>query len=98
MASAQGQHVNAYSTTTATSSELSQAIEPDNATSTSRPWRAASWLPAAFLLLQLGVFAIAPRQLGIGYAYVVMALAPLLTAGACAWRARSERPTTCGRN
>ena len=54
------------------------------------PWRTPWALPAAFLLLQLGVFAIAPGRIGIGYAYVVMWLAPLLTAGACAWRARSE--------
>ena len=53
-------------------------------------WRAPWSLPAAFLLLQFGVFMFAPRPVGIGYAYVVMSLAPLLVAGACAWRARAE--------
>lgn len=59
-------------------------------------WRAPWSLPAAFLLLQFGVFLFAPRHVGIGYAYVVMSLAPLLTAGACAWRARAE-PSLSGR-
>ena len=60
------------------------------------PWRTPWSLPAAFLLLQLGVFAFAPRHTGIAYAYAVMVLAPLLTAGACAWRARAE-PSPSGR-
>jgi diguanylate cyclase (GGDEF)-like protein len=59
-------------------------------------WRAPWFLPAAFLLLQLGVFMFAPRHIGIGYAYAVMSLAPLLAAGACAWRARAE-PLLSGR-
>jgi len=59
-------------------------------------WRAPWSLPAAFLLLQLGVFVIAPRHAGVAYAYVVMSLAPLLTALACAWRARAE-PSVSGR-
>lgn len=60
------------------------------------PWRAPWSLPALFLLVQLAVFAFAPRHIGIGCAYVVMSLGPLLTAGACAWRARAE-PSVSGK-
>ena len=95
-----------YSTTSsATAPSMLEPIrgdEPGNAPGNAptaaavRPAWAPWSVPLAFLLLQLGVFMLAPHQVGIGYAYVVMSLAPLLTAGACAWRARAE-PSSSGK-
>jgi len=94
--------VTGYSATTSSAPPTTEPI-PDSRPGTAQTlapglplWRAPWSLPAAFLLLQLGVFLFAPRQVGIGYAYVVMSLAPLLTAGACAWRARAE-PSVSGK-
>ena len=92
-----------YSATSTSSPPTTEPIPdsgPDTAQSRAQGrlplWRAPWSLPAAFLLVQLGVFAFARQQVGVGYAYVVMSLAPLLTAGACGWRARAE-PTLSGK-
>jgi len=53
----------------------------------------AIYLPVAFLLLQCATLALAPSIAGpVGY--LVMVVAPLLTALAAAWRARREAPAS----
>ncbi len=47
------------------------------------------YLPVSFLLLQLGLLLFVPSIIGPA-AYLFMVAAPLLTAGAALWRARSE--------
>ena len=76
-----------YSVTTSSAPPTTEPIpesEPGSgqALALSPPWRTPWALPAAFLLLQFGVFAIAPGRIGIGYAYVVMWLAPAVSSGA----------------
>lgn len=102
MARSERQGVTGYSATTSSAPPTTEPI-PDSGPGSALAlapglplWRTPWSLPAAFLLLQLGVFMFAPRRIGIGYAYIVMSLAPLLTAGACAWRARAE-PSPSGK-
>jgi diguanylate cyclase (GGDEF)-like protein len=49
-------------------------------------------VPALFLLLQAAVLMGLPNLAGGAAAYVCMVVAPLLAAGAVAWRARAEAP------
>ncbi|MBW8777411.1 MAG: GGDEF domain-containing protein, partial [Stenotrophomonas sp.] len=79
---------------------ITHASEPMNPRPISRPTPAArrlalaAALPAALLLVQIGVLIGLP-QVSRDAAYVFMAVAPLLAALGCAWRARRE--TASGR-